>query len=128
MRSQVFAAAVCGLLLVATGAIGAHAVPADLSERLDGALLFGFVHTLAALAAALLPLPGRLRFASCWMFIAGVVLFSGVQIVRMLSQTDGASPFDALGMLVPAGGIAFMAGWVLLGLAALLSGRAESRP
>jgi uncharacterized membrane protein YgdD (TMEM256/DUF423 family) len=128
MRSQVFAAAVCGLLLVASGAIGAHAVPADLSGRLDGALLFGFVHTLAALAAALLPLPGRLRLASGWMFLAGVVLFSGMQIARLLSQADGPSPFDALGMLVPVGGIAFMVGWGLLGLAALLAGRPESRP
>ena len=128
MRSQVFAAAVCGLLLVATGAIGAHAVPADLSGRLDGALLFGFVHTLAALAVALLPLPGRLRLASGWMFLAGVVFFSGVQIATLLTQTDRASPFDALGMLVPVGGVAFMAGWGLLGLAALLSGRAEIRP
>jgi uncharacterized membrane protein YgdD (TMEM256/DUF423 family) len=31
-------------------------------------------------------------------------------------------------MLVPVGGIAFMSGWVLLGLAALLSGGERSCP
>lgn len=128
MRTLVLAAAVCGLLLVAAGAIGAHAVPIEAAGRWDGSLVFGFVHTLATLAAALLPLPGRLRLASGGAFLTGVALFSGIQIAKMLSQADGGSPFDALTVLVPVGGVALMAGWVLLGLAALLSGRSKDLP
>lgn len=121
MRALVVAASVCGLVLVAAGAIGAHAVPVEATGRWDGALLYGFVHTLAALVAALLPFRTRIQLASGWAFMAGVVLFSGVQIAKMMSASNGASPFDALTMLVPVGGLAFMAGWLLLGLSALLS-------
>jgi uncharacterized membrane protein YgdD (TMEM256/DUF423 family) len=123
MKTLVIAAAVCGLGLVAAGAAGAHMIPVEDADRWDGALLYGFVHTLAALAAALAPMRGRLSAASGWAFLAGVVLFSGIQIARMMTAAGGVSPFDALTMLVPVGGIAFMAGWVLLGLAALMQRR-----
>jgi uncharacterized membrane protein YgdD (TMEM256/DUF423 family) len=46
----------------------------------------------------------------------------------MLSTSDGVSPLDWLTMLVPVGGIAFMLGWVLLGLAALLVRREQEKP
>jgi uncharacterized membrane protein YgdD (TMEM256/DUF423 family) len=121
MRALVVAASVCGLLLAAAGAIGAHAVPVEAASGWDSALLYGFVHTLAGLATALLPFRSRIQIASGWMFIAGVVLFSGVQIAKTLSASEGVSPFAALTMLVPVGGLAFMSGWLLLGLSALLS-------
>lgn len=123
MKGLVVAAAVCGFGLVAAGASGAHMVPIEAADRWDGALLYGFVHTLAALAAALAPMRGRLSAASGWAFVAGVVLFSGVQIGRMMTSSGGASPFDAVSMLVPVGGLAFMAGWLLLALAALIQRR-----
>jgi uncharacterized membrane protein YgdD (TMEM256/DUF423 family) len=123
MRALVVSTAICGFLLVASGAIGAHMIPIEAKDRWDGALLYGFVHTLAALGAALLPVGGRIRLAAGWAFIAGVVLFGGVQIARMMTASDGASPFDGLGMLVPVGGLAMMAGWLLLGAAALLGGK-----
>ena len=128
MRALTVAASICGLVLVAAGAIGAHMVPVEAADRWDGALLYGFVHTLAALAAALLPMRSRISLASGWAFIAGVLLFSGIQIARMLSTSDGVSPVDGLTMLVPVGGIAFMLGWVLLGLAALLVRREQEKP
>jgi uncharacterized membrane protein YgdD (TMEM256/DUF423 family) len=133
------AASVCGLLLVAAGAVGAHLLAAQeiwppVEEPLatpryvfpqhqwDSALLYGFVHTLAALVAALSPLGARLKLASAWTFVAGILLFSGIQIGSILlsKPLGGPSPIDGLSMLIPAGGIAFMAGWVLLGVAAAL--------
>ncbi len=128
MRALTVAAAICGLALVAVGAIGAHLVPIEGRSRWDGALLYGFVHTLAALAVALLPMRGRISLGSGWAFIAGVLLFSGVQIAKAMTASDGVSPLDGLTMLVPVGGIAFMAGWGLLGLAALLGGRVSEKP
>ena len=120
MRALIVSAAACGLLLVAAGAAGAHLVPVEDQSRWDGAVLYGFVHTLAALGAAVAPFQGRLKLAAGWLFIAGVVLFSGIQIARLL-----ASPgmLDALASLVPAGGVAFMLGWALLGAAALIARR-----
>lgn len=125
MRILVVAASVCGLLLVAAGAAGAHLLagePAFPRDQWTSALLYGFVHTLAALAAAFAPLGARLRLASAWTFIAGVVLFSGIQMASILTSkpAGGPSPLDGLSPLIPIGGIAFMAGWVLLGVAAAL--------
>ncbi len=124
MKSLVIAAAACGLALVAAGAAGAHMAPGEAAGRWDGSLLYGFVHTLAALAAAFAPLRGRrLAAASGWSFVAGVILFSGIQIAKMMTTSEGVSPLDPLTMLVPVGGIAFMAGWLLLGIAALMQRR-----
>ncbi len=120
MRALVVAASLCGLVLVAVGAIGAHMIPIETKDRWDGALLYGFVHTLAALAAALAPMPGWLRPAAGWAFVGGVALFSGIQIAKAMTAAGGASPLDGLTMLVPVGGLAFMLGWLLLALAALL--------
>jgi len=125
MRPVTLAVSLCGLLLVAAGAAGAHLLsrePVFPRDQWNSALLYGFVHTLAGLAAAYAPLGPKLRLASAWTFVAGVVLFSGIQIVSVLASKPigGPSPFDGLSPLIPAGGIAFMAGWVLLGVAALL--------
>jgi uncharacterized membrane protein YgdD (TMEM256/DUF423 family) len=95
-------------------------IPVEAKDRWDGALLYGFVHTLAVFGAAQLPAGGRLRLVSGWAFFAGVVLFSGIQIAKAMTAQDSVSPLDGLTMLVPAGGIAFMAGWLLLGAAAVL--------
>lgn len=123
MRALITTASIVGLLLVAAGAVGAHLIPVEDSGLWDGALLFGFVHTLAALASALAPLRGWLSLASGWMFLAGVVLFSGIQIVRLLAPGLLSGLADAVGPLVPAGGFAFMVGWALLAASALLSRR-----
>ena len=56
MRSIIVAAALLGLLLVAAGAAGAHTIPLDANRQWQSALLYGFVHTLAAIVAAILPL------------------------------------------------------------------------
>jgi uncharacterized membrane protein YgdD (TMEM256/DUF423 family) len=121
MRWMIVAAAVLGFVLVAAGAIGAHAVPIAHERQWDGALLFGFVHVLAALTAALLRRSGPWSLLAGWTFVAGVVLFSMIQMAKLLTfnpDTNG-SPVDVLTILVPAGGIAFMAGWLLLAIAAL---------
>ncbi len=128
MRPLVVAAALLGLLLVAAGAAGAHSVPIDAGPRWQSAILYGFVHTLAAVASALLPFRSRLQIAAGWSFIVAVILFSGVQVGKiMLAGVSGAAtPLDGLGMLVPLGGVAFISGWLLMGLsAAMASSRRE---
>ncbi len=156
MRVLTAAAATCGLLLVAAGAAGAHLVAraADPfvsvedavalwtfpAERWNNAVLYGFVHTLAALLASRIGL-GALRAISAWAFLTGVILFSGVQITTLLHAglaghsavvpgDQPPTPFDALGPLVPVGGMAFMLGWVLLAASAIRTPRAadDQRP
>lgn len=123
MKPVIAVASLLGLLLTAAGAIGAHIVSdeiAGVAGRWDGALLYGFVHVLAAVIAVAAPL-GRIRLVAGWAFIAGVVLFSGVQMGGMLWGRGAGSPLDAVSMLIPIGGLSFMAGWIALGVAAVLT-------
>src|SRR5689334_15173601 len=121
MRPLFVSAAVCGLGLVIVGALKGHGPPADAppdvmlaslkhTSDLNTALLFGLAHTLAALFAGLRP--GRLSGVAGWVFLAGVLLFSGVLCGRLLAP---GGVFESVIMLVPLGGLALMAGWILLG-------------
>jgi uncharacterized membrane protein YgdD (TMEM256/DUF423 family) len=125
MRICIVLAALAGAALVIAGAVGAHAVPDAAGERWASALNFGFIHVLAALFAASRMPAGRLSAASAILFLAGVAFFSGIQIAKMLylgANPDAvATPFDALSMLVPVGGISLIAGWVALAAAAAFS-------
>jgi uncharacterized membrane protein YgdD (TMEM256/DUF423 family) len=106
-------AAITGAALVAAAAAGAHLVPESAGERWTSALLLGFVHVLAALIAA--QRPSRIAAAAGGLFLGGVILFSGVQMARLLAGagSGAATPFDAAAPLVPAGGLALIAGWLV---------------
>jgi uncharacterized membrane protein YgdD (TMEM256/DUF423 family) len=111
-------AAVLGGLSVAFGAFAAH----GLKPRLDAAMLanwetgvrYQFYHAFALMAAAwvtrLLPDCKSARVAG-WLFLAGVLLFSGSLYIMALTGMRW------LGMITPFGGVAFIAGWILLALA-----------
>lgn len=110
--------AVSAAIAVACGAMGAHA----LRGRLDGRMLETFevaaryqmYHALALLAAAWVAgrAPGILSGAAGWLFVAGTLLFSGSLYVLSLGGPRW------LGPVTPMGGVAFMAGWICLALAA----------
>lgn len=145
MRVLMIAVAFFGFLLTVLGAMGGHgpagAVPDGsvwlFDERAwQSATVFGFAHILAAGLAAMSPFRGRLRLAAGWAFLAGVVLFAFSLMTRQLLMAGyvPAAEADALmsryaGFLapVPVGGLCFMAGWVLLGVAAW-RGAAIARP
>jgi uncharacterized membrane protein YgdD (TMEM256/DUF423 family) len=108
-------------LAVALGAFGAHALKSRLtaSNMLDvyqTGVHYHLIHALALLAVALLSdkLGGSsLVSASGWALFVGIILFSGSLYVLSLT---GIKP---LGAITPFGGVAFLAGWVMLALAAL---------
>jgi uncharacterized membrane protein YgdD (TMEM256/DUF423 family) len=128
MRSIVVAASLLGLLLVAAGASGGHGVvPLEAEARWHSAFIYGFAHTLAAIVAAGLPFRHYLQYAAAWFFILSVLLFSGVQIGKIMlgGIATTPTPLDQLSFLVPLGGVAFITGWLLLGLAALLTRRSD---
>ncbi|MNG33136.1 hypothetical protein D3C84_1193130 [compost metagenome] len=72
------------------------------------------MHALALLGVAVLAtqLPGRLVGWAGGLFALGIVLFSGSLYLLTLSG------IGKLGMITPIGGLAFLAGWLCLGLAA----------
>jgi uncharacterized membrane protein YgdD (TMEM256/DUF423 family) len=111
-------------LAVATGAFGAHGLQKMVTpERLDTwekAVRYQMYHALALLllAWALTHWPGQVNIlaAGGWLFLAGVVLFSGSLYLLVLSDTSW------LGAITPFGGVAFVAGWLCLLIAAWRGG------
>ena len=111
-------AAISGLLAVALGAFGAHGlkarVSADLLTVYHTGVQYHFYHTLALAVVGLLllhyPQASGLQWSG-WLFTAGIVVFSGSLYVLTLTGVRW------LGAITPLGGLAFMAGWLLLALA-----------
>ena len=114
-------ALLCGLG-VALGAFGAH----GLRERLTPEMLatfetgvrYHFIHALGlfAVAWAATRWPGALVGAAGWLFVAGIVIFSGSLYLLSISGIRW------LGAITLIGGVCMIAGWVLLAAAALRAG------
>jgi uncharacterized membrane protein YgdD (TMEM256/DUF423 family) len=117
-RTFLFIAAVFGVLGVGLGAFGAHGLRGRLSPDMlavfETGVRYHLYHTLALLAVAVLVprLDGRALSAAGWLFTAGIVVFSGSLYVL---ATTGIT---TLGAITPLGGLAFLAGWIALAIAA----------
>lgn len=117
MKSFAGIGATLAFVAVAFGAFGAHA----LRERISPEMLTIFqtgvqYQTMHALALLILGLaaPDRpwIRRA-CWLFVGGIVLFSGSLYSLALTATR------AFGAITPLGGICFLVGWGILAVAFL---------
>lgn len=100
-----------GLLSVALGAFGAHALKMILSPGLlevyHTGVEYQALHSIALLLSGLLlmQLPHRaIQFAG-WAFASGILIFSGS--LYLLALTDASW----LGAITPIGGTAFLIGW-----------------
>lgn len=108
-------AAILGALAVALGAFGAHALKEllILNQRLDTfelAVRYQFYHVFALALTGVLSFyypPGRLYLAA-WLFIAGILLFSGSLYLLSLTQ------IRQVAWITPIGGASFIAGWIVL--------------
>jgi uncharacterized membrane protein YgdD (TMEM256/DUF423 family) len=112
-------------LAVGMGAFGAH----GLRNRLDNysmsvyekAVFYHFIHALGILLVSLLARTNAISIAGqarvAWLLLLGIIIFSGSLYALALS---GAR---ILGAVTPIGGIAFIAGWLLLAYEALRAGR-----
>ncbi|MBN7797271.1 DUF423 domain-containing protein [Parahaliea mediterranea] len=110
--------ALAGMLAVMFGAFGAHALRGRLDDYALGvfetAVQYHFYHALALLAVGLLALhqpPSTLLRSSGWLFLFGLLLFSGSLYLLALTGTRW------LGAVTPLGGLAFIAGWACLAVA-----------
>jgi uncharacterized membrane protein YgdD (TMEM256/DUF423 family) len=103
-----------GASAVALGAFGAHALRDMLDTRgaelWHTAVSYHFWHALA-LALATFALPGRARGLASWCFALGIVVFCGTLYALAL----GAPRW--VGAITPIGGVAFIVGWLALGIA-----------
>ena len=116
MRAGLLLAAFFAGTGVGLGAFAAHALKSRLSVEYLAVFQTGvhyqMLHALALLVLALLAqrLPGRLLLVAGSLFTLGIVLFSGSLYALTLSGVT------ALGMITPLGGVAFLLGWLCLGV------------
>lgn len=115
----ILAAAIAGLG-VALGAFGAHALrdrlAADMLTIFETGVRYQMYHALAlfgvALAAQRWPASSLPALAG-WLFVAGIVIFSGSLYIL------AATGIRWWGAVTPIGGVAFLAGWFCLLIVAL---------
>ncbi|MFO1323128.1 MAG: DUF423 domain-containing protein [Burkholderiales bacterium] len=114
-RLALAVAAIAMFVAVALGAFGAHALKGRLTPDLlavwQTAVAYHAWHALGLFGVGLLLLhgPGRpLAGVAGWLFVAGIVLFSGSLYALALTGLRG------LGAVTPFGGVAFLAGWAAL--------------
>ena len=111
-------------LAVILGAFGAHGlkniVTPDMIDTWEKAVRYQMYHALALLLLAWAithwPESANLWNIGGWLFLAGVVLFSGSLYLLVLSAIKW------LGAITPLGGVAFGLGWLCLLVAAWRSG------
>jgi uncharacterized membrane protein YgdD (TMEM256/DUF423 family) len=115
--------ALLGAAAVGLGAFGAHGlrtrVPADLLTVFETAARYHLVHALAIVAVAWASdrFPGACATAAGWLFLGGVLLFSGSLYAMVLT---GAR---VLGAITPLGGLLLIAGWIALAAAPFTGSR-----
>ena len=118
LRGFLMLAAFFGFTGVGLGAFAAHGLKSRLTPEyltiFHTGVTYQLVHTLALLGVALLAtqVPGRLLTWAGASFAVGILLFSGSLYVLTLTG------ISKLGIVTPFGGLAFLAGWLCLGLAA----------
>ncbi|PIC57741.1 hypothetical protein CSV80_07320 [Sporosarcina sp. P12(2017)] len=122
----IIAGAINAAIAVGFGAFGAHALKDRLSEHYlaiwETAVQYQMFHAIALLAigilmsSTLLGPSTQLSWAG-YLILAGIMIFSGSLYVLSLSG------IGILGAITPIGGVAFIAGWIMLIIAAVKFGR-----
>lgn len=117
-RYFMVSAAIFAFLGVAIGAFGAHALNAMLiangrADTFETGVRYQMYHALALIGAAWAAekWPGRLTRWAGWLFVGGIILFSGSLYILAIFNAP------IMGAITPLGGFCFLAGWASLGLA-----------
>jgi len=104
-------AAIMGLLAVALGAFGAHALKDTLARSQNGTALWEkavFYHFIHAVMLFVLATRKPLKRVAWFGFLIGIILFSGSLYLYAVTSTKW------LVALTPFGGVSFMVGWICL--------------
>ena len=119
MKIFVILGSLSAFIGVALGAFGAHGLKTKVSPEMltvwQTGVQYHLVHALGlvliGILCQLMPEASMVRNAG-WLILIGTVLFSGSLYVMVLSD------IRTLGMITPLGGVAFLAGWLLVAIAA----------
>jgi len=117
------AIAIVGVAAVAIGAFGAHGLksvlPPDRMQTYQTGVTYHFYHLLAACIAYILIVLSSSTWAvrAFWMFLLGILFFSGSIYGLACRDIIGLSSWKWLGPITPIGGVLFILGWIFLGVA-----------
>ena len=126
-KTYLVIAAILGAVSVMLGAFGAHGLKTRMNaatfEIFETAVKYQFYHVFALLAVAIVAqyIPGNFISWSGKCFIAGIILFSGSLYLLSYFKMVGNEQMNWLGAITPFGGLCFIAGWLLLTIAAIRS-------
>ncbi len=124
-KSFITTGALLGAIAVALGAFGAHGlkkiVPAETVLTFQTGVQYQMYHALALLLTGLLYEKCSQKFASIAgvLFITGIILFSGSLYLLTAGRAAETASLDKAGIITPFGGVAFIAGWLFLFIAAM---------
>ena len=117
MKFFLIAGAVNGFLSVALGAFGAHMLEGRIADKYlatwETAVQYQMFHAVALVAIGILmssKLFGAVSSLNTagYLILAGIIIFSGSLYVLSLTG------IGVLGAITPIGGVAFLAGWIML--------------
>jgi uncharacterized membrane protein YgdD (TMEM256/DUF423 family) len=118
MNIHIKIVAFAGALAVGLGAFAAH----GLKPLLDTAQIdtfktgsfYHFVHVLAMLVIALISGEFKNIHRSFYLFLAGIICFSGSLYILSTKHLYGGDMWNFVGPITPIGGLFFIMGWLNL--------------
>jgi len=111
-----------GALTVILGAFGAHKLkeilPPNTLNIFETAVRYQFYHVIALFLTGILYKEFANKFMQWagWLFIAGIILFSGSLYIITYLQTAEIVGYTGVGAITPIGGLLFILGWILIAL------------
>lgn len=117
-----------GFIAVILGALGAHALKAQLEphslESFNTGVRYQAWHAVALLAIGMGNINLRYLKGVVWCWIIGTFCFSGSIYLLSTSAITGIH-WNFLGPITPLGGLFFIAGWLLIFLSAISFNKQE---
>ncbi|MBI3883538.1 MAG: DUF423 domain-containing protein [Sphingobacteriales bacterium] len=113
-------AALLAALSVILGAFGAHSLkqflPADTLQTFETAVRYQLYHAFALFVAGILykEFPGKAITWAGYLFVGGIVLFSGSLYLLCYIKYQQLSSLLWVGAVTPLGGLLFVGGWISL--------------
>lgn len=114
---------------IGMGAFGAHGLQKYVDEgsmdlkqlaNFETAARYQIYHAFALILLALVMYTAgqnRLLKISAWLFVAGIICFSGSLYLLSTRNVIGMENWKWLGPVTPLGGLCFITGWILLAIA-----------
>lgn len=124
-KKIILTGSILAALSVILGAFAAHGLSNILDEKLqktfETAVKYQMYHSIAIIICGILAKQFGIKTytTAALVFFIGIVLFSGSLYTLVFVNVLTNSTYNFVGIITPFGGLAFIIGWILLGIASL---------